>query len=700
MKKIIFLLFYGLCTFALAEDQATNTAVAVNSTTQDHLAGEPPQAPTTPAVTQNTQVSQTSDQVPAQVNSEAPTPPQPVDARKALLNPEAQSWLDKQADQPYVALVNEYETTIKPDWSYEEHYHARVKIQKEEGKDLSQWPIYYNKARDAITSIQAHVETPDGRQYPAADIKDVPVYDQFPMYSDIRMKILTLPQLTVGSIIEVNVTSTTTSKEIPSQFWGEILYPALPTQRASHTFIVPDDKSIEVKNYKTDYKPLIEKSDGKTKYTFTFNETNPLPDEDELMPPLQEVLGAIYISSINDWKVVANWYLDLVRQNIVDDAQITVKTLELTKEKTTQQDKARAIFEYLQDNFRLVPLNFGDNTVPPHQTSEIFKNRYGDSKDMSLLAKQMLKLAGIDSNVCLFSNEFSGNPQNGLPSPAVFGSVILQTSLDGHSFYVDPMLKGFDLGRYPSNYDNAYVFVIDELGGYKFDSLPVGSEDDHSLVSQADITINLDGSAEYRVHVKLPIETSQSFKKSWTSANAEDKEKFFANLEQNFAKEGKMIDRKVTGIEDRYGPVEFEMKYQAPKAYPIVNDMILIKEEDQSDIPDFVSDSRKNPIFVPNNSLIKNTNIYHLPEGFKINAVPSSYSLSIDMMDVAVNYQQKDNTIQVDSSYRTKRSLIPIERYAQVKDFRKDLSKKNEQYIILKKTSEVSDQAKDWVKKQ
>ncbi|MBF0490806.1 MAG: DUF3857 domain-containing protein, partial [Candidatus Omnitrophica bacterium] len=155
---------------------------------------------------------------------------------KALANFQSQIWKDKYANQPYIALVNEYETTIKPDWSYEETYHARVKIQKEEGKDLGQWPIYYNKSRDALTDVQAHVENPDGHQYPASSIQDLPVYDDSPMYSDMRMKVVTLPEVTVGSIIEVTVRSTTTSKEIPNQFWGTVLYPAIPTERAKHSF--------------------------------------------------------------------------------------------------------------------------------------------------------------------------------------------------------------------------------------------------------------------------------------------------------------------------------------------------------------------------------------------------------------------------------------------------------------------------------
>src|SRR5690242_16988873 len=50
----------------------------------------------------------------------------------------AQSWEGQNADKPYVVLLNEYETKLNPDWSYEETYHTRIKIQKDAAKELGQ----------------------------------------------------------------------------------------------------------------------------------------------------------------------------------------------------------------------------------------------------------------------------------------------------------------------------------------------------------------------------------------------------------------------------------------------------------------------------------------------------------------------------------------------------------------------------------
>jgi hypothetical protein len=610
----------------------------------------------------------------------------------------AQTWEGKNSDQPYIALVNEYETRINPDWSYTEDYHVRVKIQQDAARELGEWPLYYNKAREEIVDIKAFVETPEGKKVAATQIQNLQAYDSSPMYSDMMIKVITLPEVNIGSIIDVTVKTKTIRKEIPNHFWDEVPYPVIPTKYARHTYIFPKDKPIEFKISREGLKPVIERKDDTVKYSFVFAETE-FTEEEDLMPPPDEINGGAYLSSIKDWKVVADWYRQLVYKNTIEDAQITLKTLELAKGKANQKEKARAILEYIQDNFRYVSLNFGDHTVEPHRTNEVFKNKYGDCKDLALLTRQMFKLAGIDSNIALMNSEFSGDPQKGTPSPSQFEHVVLETTLDGQKYFVDPQTKGFDFGQFPYGYDNAHLLVIEDAD-FRFDHLPITSEKDHTLISKSDVNIRLDGSAVFTVEVKLPLEASIDFRNRWQSTSNQDKDRFFESLEANFSQGGNMISREVKGLEDRYGEVAFNFKYDSPTAYPLVNDMLLLKEADQSDVPDFAAPSRKYPIFFPTNSLIRNTNIYRVPPEFKIDFVPQDFDLSIDFAQVSTRYEADQTSVKVDTTYRLKRATIPPSRYAKVREFRNQLYEKNDQYVVLKKRSQTSEKAKDWIKKQ
>jgi ATP-dependent DNA helicase PIF1 len=608
------------------------------------------------------------------------------------------SWEEGHADQPYIGLLTETDTILHDDWSFDEDYHARVKIQKEAAKSLGQWPIYYNKSREEIIDIKAFVETPEGKKFEATDIKDLQAFDQSPLYADMRLKVITFPKINIGSVIDVRVKTRVKQEEIPGQFWDEVTYPSIPTKYALSTFVFPANKPVLFHAYRNTTQPVIEKNNGTVKYSFIFEETDYREDED-FMPPSDWTIGVLSLSSMSDWKQVADWYRSLIDKNTVDDPAITSRVMELVGPKTNLKDKVRAILEFIQDNFRYVKMSLGDHTVELHPTDAVFHDRYGDCKDLSLLARQMLKIIGVDANICLFSGELNGDPQHSLPNPSAFDHIVLQITVDGQKYFVDTQTKGFDLGQLPSSYDNAHVLVI-EPQGYHFDHLPVADESFHSVISSSNVMLYEDGSADYEVHVQMPVEASQDFKSSWHSTDDNNKQKFFDNLQATFAQGGKITDRNVKGLENRYGPVEFDFKYSAANAYSVVNDMVLVRETEQGDVPDFSEEKRRYPIFVPTNSLIRNHNMYHIPEGLKLEFVPSDYDLEMNFMQVSTKYTRGDNTVTQESTYRLKRATIPTHAYPQVKKLRDELNKKNQEYIVLRKKSNLAPEAKTWLRAQ
>ncbi|MDE2214251.1 MAG: DUF3857 domain-containing protein [Candidatus Omnitrophica bacterium] len=607
------------------------------------------------------------------------------------------AWEEKNSDQPYVALLAETDTVIHNDWSVTQDYHARVKIQKEAAKKLGSWPIYYNKAREQITDIEAYFETPDGRRLKATDIKDLPAYGQSPLYSDMRLKVISFPQITIGTVIDIRIKTKIFKEEIPNQFWDEVTYPSIPTKFARYTYVFPADKPIRFSAYNNNMHPLIEKTGGTVKYSFIFEDTSYSEDED-FMPPSDETVGVLSLSSISDWKQVAGWWRDAIHKNTVDDPGISAEVSALTKGKTGDKEKLHAVLEFIQDNFRYVPMSMGNHAVGLHPTPEIFKSRYGDGKDLGLLARQMLEMAGIHADICLMSDEFSGDPQHRLPSLSVFDRVILQASVNGRKYFVDPLAKGYDLGQWPSSYDNAYVLVI-ASGSSSFQNIPVAGGSFHAVASDSDITVADDGSAQFRVHVKMPVEASEDFKSNWDPADDGSKQKFFDRLQATFAQGGKITDRRVKGLDKRYGQVEFTFKYTAAQVYQTVNDMLLLREQDQGDVPDFeLNAPRHYPIFVPTNSQIIDRITYHVPADLKISYVPPGYDLASAFMTASAKYTKGDGTITVEKIYRIKRALIPPAGFADVEKFCQELAKNNGMYIVLRRKSGVSPETESWLK--
>ena len=119
--------------------------------------------------------------------------------------------------------------------------------------------------------------------------------------------------------------------------------------------------------YNNDKKPLIEKTKGTVKYSFIFENTS-YSDTEDFMPPPDETIGVLSLSSITDWKQIADWWRDSINKNTINDPAIDAKASDLVKDKTNLKDKLRTILEFIQDNFRFVSMSLGDHTVDLHGT--------------------------------------------------------------------------------------------------------------------------------------------------------------------------------------------------------------------------------------------------------------------------------------------------------------------------------------------
>jgi transglutaminase-like putative cysteine protease len=57
----------------------------------------------------------------------------------------------------------------------------------------------------------------------------------------------------------------------------------------------------------------------------------------------------------------------------------------ITKGKTTDDEKLRAIYEYASERIRYIGIDLGAGRYTPHAAEEVLANRYGDCKDKHTL---------------------------------------------------------------------------------------------------------------------------------------------------------------------------------------------------------------------------------------------------------------------------------------------------------------------------
>lgn len=603
---------------------------------------------------------------------------------------ESSDFEEKYKDRSSLFLLYDISVKVNEDWSYTTKLHKKIKVLKEEAKDsLGEIPIYYEKGREKVTEVQACTTTSDGKEHMYSKTQDLNIYEGYTMYSDSMVKVITLPEVNVGSTLEHRATVISKGLPIKNAFWYyfDFNFPA-PIKKFNLTITLPKKFAISYKEFKLSYQPkIIENEDT---ITYSWSEKNiegKKESEDYLPPPITDsITNVVEFSSIKDWSDISKWFSALVEKNSILSDTIKDTTQKVTKVSTNNKDKVRDILEYIQHNFRYVSMSFGDNSLEPHSTAEVFQNKYGDCKDLSLLCMTMLKAIGIKASMTLFNTEFSiSDPKYDLPLPSLFDHVILlvEDKKDG-DFFIDPLLDGYDVGQFPLNYQGAHTFVITENGG-RFIQFPIFDEKRGYTKSERKITIGQDGSALIETVMIWDLDSSIEQRYKINSMNKEDKDKFYQSLGQYLASGGEVLECRIDGLDQKYGSIKARSKIRKKGAYQITDGMIIIDVPGYGRDTDFLEKERKNPIFYPSNSLEEEITTYIIPEGYKVSYMPENLNLDIGFFNMKREYTKGGSEIIIKETTRYKRTQLPKENYGKIKDFYDQLPSKTKQRIMLKK---------------
>ena len=268
----------------------------------------------------------------------------------------------------------------------------------------------------------------------------LPVTQQAPMYSDLRMKQLPVQSLSAGDTLEYQVTLKSTNADAPGAFWYQANFTTgVPVQSETYEVAVPRDMTVLVKSKGT--APVVSDKDGERMYRWQHETASEYPKKQEKDNTAQVGLVQetyqpdIAVSSFQSWAEVGAWYRGLIRDRALPDAAIRAKADELTHGLTTDDAKVDALYNYVATQYRYIAVSFGIGRLQPHAAAEVFRNQYGDCKDKHTLLQAMLAAENITAVPMLVNDSLRVN--EAIPMPAQFDHMITLVKLKDHDVWLD-----------------------------------------------------------------------------------------------------------------------------------------------------------------------------------------------------------------------------------------------------------------------
>ncbi|MBM3253152.1 MAG: DUF3857 domain-containing protein [Candidatus Omnitrophica bacterium] len=593
-------------------------------------------------------------------------------------------WEEKYSDEAYINLLLERIVEINRDCSSKETIHMIVKVQKESAKSLGEIPIGYDKSFQKIKDIKAYIITPGRKKLRYKSIQDLTPYSGEPLYSDSRTKIITMPNVIPGSIIDWQVTIITKKPIIKDAFWDIFDFISeTPIKFLRYKFIIPEGMPIQTMDHNTEIRSKIKKHRDKIIYSWEGKYLDKFEPE-EYMPPYDDFGKYTIISNIKDWREITIWYRNLVNKNLKIPEQMRQSVADIVKGKNKMEDKIQAIIEYIQDNFRYVSMSFGYHRYEPHPSDEVFNNKYGDCKDQVLVFIAMLKEIGITSYPALYCDEDSGSPKDKLPMPAYFNHVILAIELDKKIYYTDILQKGYRFTDIPANLAGGYVFVVNDKEGF-FDQLPILDELENTYSKESKIVIREDGSALIEITSLWSKEYSIDFRERWKNMTEKQKKEFIESLNETHTVGGNMLERKWENLDTRYGKIKSYIRYENPHWTAVIGGFMIFGGVDYGRNTYFAKEKRIYPIMFESNSLNKESFTYFIPKGFELVNLPKDIHLETEFAEFSRGFKKEGNRITETEIRRYKRIRLPASDYNKIKDFYNKLSQLTKEKIIIRK---------------
>lgn len=299
---------------------------------------------------------------------------------------------------------------------------------------------------------------PDGSvtETPVSGVLEQPLQAtvQAPFYSDLKTAQLPVKNLQVGDTLEWEGRVVITRAEAPNEFWDSenFITDGTVVREQSLELRVPASKAVTVWTNPSLGIPVKESKDaGQTVYRWETRQLKPTvgPEAeaakeakkkhvltaDEELDVERGKLPSVAWTTFPNWAAVGEWYRGLELSRTAPDDEIKAKVAELTAGKTTEEEKIRAIYEYVSTQVRYIGVAFGVGRYQPHEAVDVLHNQYGDCKDKATLLTSMLAAAGVPSDAALIGAGIRFN--EAVPSPGSFNHLITHLKLNGQDVWLD-----------------------------------------------------------------------------------------------------------------------------------------------------------------------------------------------------------------------------------------------------------------------
>lgn len=423
-------------------------------------------------------------------------------------------------------------------------------------------------------------------------------------------------------------------------------------------FIVPEWMNVELNEYNFDgynIQKNVSVQDKTTHYKYFVSNVDALKKESQMRGP-SHVYPHIFVINksavVNGRKTVFfetvadryKWCYDIITQAGNDEAIISNTANEIVKGCTTDMEKIKTLFGWVQDNIRYVAFEDGIAGFKPDDSHEVLRKKYGDCKGMSFLLKCFLQSQGFDARMAwIGTNRIAYDYST--PSLAVDNHMICALFHEGETYYLDATVEYMPLGEYPSTIQGRQV-MIEDGDNFILNHIPTFPPQLNTDSLYCSYTIDngvLKGNAVW-------IFKGEAKQLIMSLIHSTPKDKLNPTLKY-FVERGNVQDKAAdVSLHDASAQskaVSISYTIENNSGIQTLNNEYYIDLNPHKALNASTVDikKRKNDILMRYQRYDVMNVLMEIPEGYEVTHLPENFSLEKDKYRFSINYEKQDNKI-------------------------------------------------------
>ncbi len=630
----------------------------------------------------------------------------------------APAWLKQAAtantptyarDVPGVVLLNSQEVTLDGEGKLLTTENYAIKILTREGRNFARAQAFYLMSFSKVRDINGWMIRPDGsvKEYDKKTVLDV-ISDQDDVYNEGRIKVINAyDDADAGFVFGYTVVT-----EDRPLFYQDIraFQNRLPVMLSRYALNLPNGwKASSITFNYPEIKPQI----SGTNYVWEVRNLAPIAPE-PLSPSVRNMAPRIAVNYapdnaalsgnrvFADWTAVSRFGSNLNDPQVIVDDAVAAKARDLTGTAKTELEKIRAVGTFVQ-NLQYISIDIGvgyGNGMKPRPSNTVLNRGYGDCKDKANLMRAMLKALKIEAYPIAI---YSGDPnfvREEWASPSQFNHAIIAVKVSdetkGATILNHPKLGRlliFDatdpytpVGDLPDYLQGSFALIeAGDSGGLI--KMPVTPPETNLLDRKIEVALTDDGSIKGTIKEVAVGQESTTFRAQQRLLSSDAYKKLIENWLTRGATGAQLS--KITP-DDHHAEASFnlDVEFSAPRYAQLMQNRLLVFK------PAIVGRrggiiltelKREQPVMLESNAM-RETTTFTLPAGFVIDEMPDAVTLETPFGKYSTNYEAKDGKLIFTRSLTTTRTMVPVDKYASVKDFySKIMAAEQSPVVLLKK---------------